>query len=142
MTLNEDEFGLMSEKKRHCKYDIIEKDIWIGNTGASTHTSSSNEGMINCQETVNQYIKEGSGERLQIMKKGCKRCTIVQQNGTWLHVVLDNDYYILKLWCNLFSILEAFKRGWSIRNKWMHITISKGRSTLNLIDCPSALQDI
>ena len=117
MTLNEDEFGLVSGKKGHFKYDVLEKDTWIGDTGTSTHMSNSDEGMFNCQETVNQYIKVGSGERLQIMKKGYKRCIIAQQNGAKLHVVLDNVYYVPKLWYNLFSILEALRRGWSIENK-------------------------
>ena len=35
-------------------------------------------------------------------------------------------------WCNLFSIREALKRGWGIGNKGMHITISKGRSTIEV----------
>ena len=55
-------------------------------------------------------------------------------------MVLDNVYYVPKLWYNLFSILEALRRGWSIGNKGMHISISKGRSTIEfdrLFKCPT-----
>ena len=141
MMLNEDEFGLVSGKKGHFKYDILEKDTWISDTGTSTHMSNPDEGMINYQETVNQHIKVGSGEWLQIMKKVCKRCIIAQRNGAKLYVVLDNVVCVLKLRYNLFSILEALKRGWSIGNKGMHITISKGRSIIEfdrLFKCPTA----
>ena len=54
-------------------------------------------------------------------------------------MVLDNVYYVPKLWYNLFSILEALRRGWSIGNKGTHITISKGRPTIEfdrLFKCP------
>ena len=74
------------------------------------------------------------------MRKGRKRCTIVQKNGKRVQVVLDNLYYVPKLWYNLFSILEALKRGWSIGNKGTHITISKGRSIIvfdRLFKCPT-----
>ena len=140
MTLNEEEIGLISGKKGHFKCDILEKNTWIGDTDTSTHMGNSDEGMFNCQETVNQYIKVGSGERLQIMKKGCKRCIISQKNRVRLHVVRDNFHCVPKLWYNLFSILEALRRGWSLGNKGMHVTISKGGSTIDfgrLSKCPT-----
>ena len=61
------------------KYDLLEDDTWIRDTGASTHMTNSNEGMFGCTPATNQYIKIGSGERLEIIKKGCKRCTIIQK---------------------------------------------------------------
>ena len=65
---------VLCQERKDIKNMILEKDIWIGDTGASTHMSNLDEGIFDCQETVNQYIKVSSGERLQIMKKGCKRC--------------------------------------------------------------------
>ncbi len=103
MTLNEDEFGLVSGKKGHFKYDILWRRIPGLDTGTGTHMSNSDEGIYNSQEIGDQYIKVDSGERLQIMKKGCKRCIIIQKNGARLHVVLDNVYYVLKLWYNHVS---------------------------------------
>ena len=85
MTLYENEFGLVRDNRGHHKYDILERDPWIGNTGASTHTNNSDEGMFYCYEAVNQYIKVGSSKRLQILRKECKRCTIVQKNGKVTH---------------------------------------------------------
>ena len=102
--------------------------------------TNSDEGMLGCTPANNQYIKVGSGERLQIMKKGCKQCTILQKNGRKPQVILYNVYYVPKLWYNLFSILEALKRGWTIGNKGMHITLSKGQQRIEfdrLFECPT-----
>ena len=68
MTINGDEFGLTTGQK----YDVLEDDTWMGDTGASTHMTNSDEGMFGCIPANNQYIKVRSGERLQIMKKGRK----------------------------------------------------------------------
>ena len=93
ITINEDEFGLTIGQK----YDVLEDNTWIGDTGDSTHMTNSDEGMYGCMPANNQYIKAGSGGRLQIMKKGCKQCTIWQKDGRKTQVVLYNVYYIPKL---------------------------------------------
>ena len=74
--------------------------------------TNSDEGMFGCTPAINQYVKVGSGERLEIAKKGCKQCTIVQENRWKIQVTLHNVYYVQKRWYNLFSILGALKRGW------------------------------
>lgn len=122
------------------KYDVLEDDTWIGDTGASTHMTNSEDGMFGCVLVTNQYIKVGSGERLEIVKKGCKKCTIMQKDGRKIQVTLYNVYYVPKLWYNLFSILEGLKRGWIIGNKGMHITLTKGKQMIEfdrLFKCPT-----
>ncbi len=70
----------MWEKKGHYKYDILEKDTWIDGTASSKHMSNLYEGMFNCHETDNQFIKVGSGEKVKILKKECETRTFVQNN--------------------------------------------------------------
>ena len=83
MTLIKDEFGLSTHNKSHQNFDMLEKDSWIENTGASTHTTNSDKGMFNCVTTTNQYIEVGSGEMLQIVKKECQRITVIQKSGNF-----------------------------------------------------------
>ena len=49
------------------KYDSLERDTWIADSGASTHMCNSDEGMFDCSPTPNQYIKVGNGNRLPIL---------------------------------------------------------------------------
>ena len=82
--------SLFVEDKKS-KYDTFTKNTWIADSGASTHMCNSDEGMYQCSETPNQYIKVGNGNRLPILKKGMKRCFIVQKNGKKIAVTLHNE---------------------------------------------------
>ena len=61
VVINKEEF---SEK---VKYDILEDDTWIGDTISSICMTNSAEGMFGCIPADNQYIKVGTGERLEII---------------------------------------------------------------------------
>ncbi len=88
--------------------------------------TNSDDGMFGCVPATHQYVKVGKVEKeIEIVKKGCKKCTIMQKDGREIQVTLYNIYYVPKLWYIMFSILEGLKRGWVIRNKGMHITLTK-----------------
>ena len=95
MMLDEDEFRLSTHNKLYHKFELLEKDMWVVNTAASTRITNSDEGMFNCMIKTNQYIKVRSGERHQIFKKACKRCTLTQKSGKRFQVTMSN----LTLWC-------------------------------------------
>ena len=71
-------------------FDINDSDDWIADLGASTHICNSDEGMYQCCQTSNQYMKVGNGNRLPILKKGIKRCVILQKSGKKMAVTLHN----------------------------------------------------
>ena len=70
-------------------YDALEVDTWICDTGASTHMCNTDEGMFDCVTCTNQYIKVGSGQKLEINKKGKKNCIAIQKDGKKKKIVLD-----------------------------------------------------
>ena len=121
-------------------YNVLEMDTWICDTGASTHMCNSNEGMFDCVKCTNQFIKVGSGQKLEINKKGKKRCVAIQKDGKKKKIILENIYHIPKLWYNLFSVLESLRKGWKITNDGLKIEIKKGRSAITfdrVIRCPT-----
>ena len=126
--------------KTEPKFDTFEKDTWIADSGASTHMCNSDEGMYQCVATPNQFIKVGNGDKLAILKKGMKRCTIIQKNGSKINITLHNVYHVPKLWYNLFSLMEALRHGWKLGNKGMNITITSKRKHIEfdrIFKCPT-----
>ena len=61
------DFALMAinkeEYRGNFKYDALEYDAWIGDTGASAHMTNSDEGMFGCTSATNQHIQVDSRER-------------------------------------------------------------------------------
>ena len=101
---------------------------------------NSDEGMFDCCATPNQYIKVGNGNRLPILKKGMKKCVIIQKNGKKIAVTLHNVYHIPQLWYNLFSLMEALKHGWKLENKGMYITLTSQSKYIKfnrIFKCPT-----
>ena len=127
-------------KIKKANYDVLEMDTWICDTGASTHMCNSDEGMFDCIKCTNQFIKVGSGQKLEINKKGKKRCVAIQKDGTKKKIILENVYHIPKLWYNLFSVLESLRKGWKITNDGLKIEIKKRRNIITfdrVIKCPT-----
>ena len=96
--------------------------------------------MYNCIFTPNQYIEVGSGDRLPILKRGKKKCTIIQKNEKKLHINLHKVYYVPKLWYNLFSLMEALRHGWKLGNKGINITITTKKKNITfdqMLKCPT-----
>ena len=125
---------------RESNYDVLEMDTWICDTGASTHMCNSDEGMFNCIKCMNQFIKVGSSQKLEINKKGKKRRVPIQKDGKKKKIILENVYHIPKLWYNLFSVLEPLRKGWKITNDGLKIEVKKGRSIITfdrVMKCPT-----
>ena len=58
----------------------INKEIWIGDTGASSHMTHSRDGMTNMRPTKS-WIIFGNGQRLQSTHVGDKHGVAVQKEG-------------------------------------------------------------
>jgi hypothetical protein len=98
----------------------VNKNLWIGDSGASCHMTCSLDGMINSQ------VQVGSGESLECMKVGDKRLCAIQSDGTMSDVILQDCKYVPDIFTNLFSITKALQGGCSISNKGVEMTLSKG----------------
>ena len=111
------------------KNDKFTRSTWLGDTGATSHMVNKHDGMFDVVK-VNVPIRIGNGKVLIAVAKGKLRAKVVQKDGTERIVVFENVYYVPELWTNLFSIGSAIKKGFKIGNKGLHITLTKGKSTL------------
>jgi hypothetical protein len=105
------------------------KNLWIGDSGASCHMTCSLDGMTNIRD-INSLVQVGSGESLKCMKVGDKHLCAIQSDGMMSDVVLQDCKYVPDLFTNLFSITKALQGGCSILNKGVTMTLSKGNLNL------------
>jgi len=107
----------------------MSEDIWMGDSGASTHMGNCEKGMFEVRE-VKESVKIGNGKSLEVKKVGKKRVTIIQKDGRKMDCVLDDYKFVPELWINLFSITKALKNNWNLGNEGQRMVLSKGRKTI------------
>ena len=110
-------------------------ELWIGDTGASTHMTNDPTGMFDCKLHQDKYIKVGDGNRIQIKSTGKKKCSYMGKE-----ITLHDVHYIPGLRCNLFSILTSLSRGWKINNDGVNLRLKKGEVMLTfdeVVKCPT-----
>ena len=103
-------------------------NIWIGNSGATTHLVNSDKHLINCT-TIHEKITIGDGKDIIATKKGTLPGAVKQLDGSIKQVYIDVKY-APELWCNLLSITKLIKNRWNITNKGMVVTVSKGSTSI------------
>jgi hypothetical protein len=102
----------------------FDKEIWIGDSGASSHYCNDNKGLFD-YEFISKEITVGNGDTMIAEKIGKLRCYVEQDNGKKVPIVLEGVKYIPDLWINLFSICKALKDGSKIGNVDEIITLTK-----------------
>jgi hypothetical protein len=93
----------------------FEDDIWICDSGASSHYCSLDRGMIDVKN-INEDICFGNGDFLNATKIGSLKCRVIQIDGSTLNIILHDVKFVPNLWVNLFSITQALKKGHMISN--------------------------
>ena len=91
------------------------KDTWVGDTRVTSHMTNSDKGLIDVQ-TINKQIRVGNGKFMTATKKGRLPCTIKQTNGKDQNCTLEVKV-IPEMWCNLFLITSAMKKGFDISSR-------------------------
>ena len=99
----ESEVALIANKKLK---DYKDTDIWIGDTGATSHMTHDLRGLFDVRENESN-IQIGDGNEMKTTVVGKYRGTIVQEDGSELTVILEDVCYVSALVCNLFSIAAA-----------------------------------
>ena len=102
--------SLMS-KERNARELKMNKQIWIGDTGASCNMTNLMEGLINVR-AIESNITFGNGEHLQATLIGDKKGYVRQRDGTEKPILLRKVKYIPNLACNLLSISTALQSGY------------------------------
>ena len=86
--------------------------------------TNNDKGLTKVQ-IINERIKMGNGKYMTATKKGVLPCTIKQENGKDVQCSLEVKV-IPEIWCNLFSITAAMKKGFELSSKGMEVKIKKG----------------
>jgi hypothetical protein len=110
---------------REGRSEEMKRNIWIADTGASTHMGNSDAGMTDVT-MINAPITIGDGKVLYAEKIGRKHATIIQQDGSLIDVVLQDYKYVPGLHVNLFSLTKCLKNGWNIGNEDIKLYVRKG----------------
>ena len=104
-------------------------DVWIADSGASTHMGKTDIGMRDYVE-INEPIKVGTGKAARATKKGTLPLTQIQRNGDTTDVSLHDYKYSPALSVNLFSLMKALEKGWTITNKGLVLILTRGEQRL------------
>jgi len=103
----------------------FEDDVWICDSGASSHYCVSDRGMFDARD-IDEKIRVGNGDLLVATKIGNLKLDVTQINGTKFTIILQGVKFVPDLWVNLFSINQALKKGYRISNDDIIISLSKG----------------
>ena len=102
----------------------IDREIWIGDTGASSHMTHSKEGMTNMRPSMS-WIIFGNGQRLQSTHIGDKHGFAVQREGKRTKITIRNVKYVPDFFCNIFSIPTALENGCILEGSKNKLVIKK-----------------
>ena len=111
------------------KHQFKYNNLWIGDSGASCHMTNTLDGMFDCTE-IHSYVKIGNGTHLRAYKKGKKRLTITQVDGSTSDIILHDCQFVPDLWINLISIPICLQNHWNISNEGNTILLRKHNSCI------------
>jgi hypothetical protein len=133
------------EKKRRADRDIayveysyfvssksMNRNLWIGDSGASCHMTNSMDGMINVHD-IDSPIQIGTGDAVKSTKIGDKRLRILQADGEIKDLVLKDCKYVPQLFTNLFSITKALDKSWQISNEGIKMKLTNSADTYSIV---------
>jgi hypothetical protein len=107
----------------------FDDDIWICHSGASSHYCFSDRGMFDVRN-IDEKIRVRNGNLLVATKIGNIKLNVTQVNGINFTITLQGVKFVPDLWVNLFSINQALKKGYSISNNDIIISLNKGSNKI------------
>jgi len=112
---------------RHSDGGQFNPDVFIADSGATSHMRYSLDGMTDLVEYKTE-ITVGNNDTMWTKYKGTYHGTVSQQDGTTMEVMLLDVLYVPDLWVNLFSITK------SITNPLVKLTNERELIKLNIGD--------
>ena len=134
---NETAFAALGEEKEKTKkkskddgrFDMLTKDTWLIDSGASSHMTNTTDGMIHLRK-IDKKVKVGSGEHVQVTHIGDKKGSIVQKNGSKKDVYLQNVLVVPEMYCNLISMTQLMEKGARVEGKSGQIWVNNGKKAI------------
>jgi len=105
--------------------DLKNDDIWIGDTGATSHMTNNLEGLFDVED-IDQCIIMGDGKKLQATKRGKLSVSTIDINGKEVGFVMSEVKFVEGLWRKLFSISTVLRKGAKIVSDGNDLVLSKG----------------
>ena len=100
----------------------IYEDVWIADSGASSHMTNTLQGMYN-QRRISSKVKIGSGEYIEANIIGDVSGIAIQKDGTKTNITLCNIKYVPSLFCKLISLTTTMNIRFKMTGDGNGITI-------------------
>ena len=84
----------------------VSKNIFIADSGATSHMRNSTQGMYELKDYVVD-VRVGNSSKMQSLKKGKFQGMVTQKDGTTSSIIMQDVLYVPDLWVNLLSITKA-----------------------------------
>ena len=84
----------------------LTQNTFIADSGATCHMRNSTSGMYDLEDDI-QEITVGNSDVMLSKYRGKFRGTIIQQDGGYMDIVLNDVLFVPELWLNLISITKA-----------------------------------
>ena len=110
-------------------FGMIEKDLWLGDSGASSHMTNSLIGMTDVEDATGS-VRFGNSQVLKVTKIGKKAGTVVQKDGKKVKVVLAQVKYVPGLYCNLMSLTQLMAKYFVLTGTKECLKLVKGKTTI------------
>ena len=107
--------------------EILE-DVWITDSGASSHMINTLQGMYN-QCRISSKVKIGSSKYVEANIIGDVSGIAIQKDGTKTDITLRNIKYVTRLFCKFISLTTMMNRGFKMTGDGDGITIQKAAMT-------------
>ena len=109
---------------------LKDPNIWIGDTGASTHVTNNANGMLNLRNDSGG-ITMGNAKVEQATQVGDLPGTVCDKNGYQKSSVILKDVNVVPTSAfNLFSVSKLLKNGWNLSGTKESLVLSKGKSSV------------
>ena len=106
----------------------ISEDVWIADSGASSHITNTLQGMYN-QCKILSKVKIASGEYIDANIIVDMSGIAIQKDGTKKDITLCNIKYVPCLFCKLISLTTIMNRGFKMTGNGQLITIEKASTS-------------
>ena len=115
MTSIQEEVSLIGYSLLNMTFNNINEEMWILDSGASSHMTPNDNGMYNIR-TDNIPITIGNGNEMKCLKLGDIDLIGLNTDGKEIRITLKNVKYIPKLKFNLISMNYAIEKGFEIKS--------------------------
>ena len=109
--------------------NIHGENMWVADSGASTHMGNVDDGMTDVEE-ISEPINVSNGNDVRATKKGTLHLTAHQLDGTTMDLKMEGYKYAPGFSVCLFSLTKAIENGWSLSNRGQVITLQKGKNII------------